>query len=70
MSWLEDFTDGETLWRQLMSAPSFESWLEAERELSDRDVRLIILYHAIVEKQTAGEWKAWTGRDHPAPGTR
>jgi hypothetical protein len=70
MSWLEDFTDGETIWRQLMSAPSLESWLEAERELSDRDIRLIVLYHAIVEKQEAGEWKAWTRPDHrgPAPG--
>jgi hypothetical protein len=59
MSWLEDFSDGEALWQQLMAAPSLDAWLDAERALSERDVRMILLYHAIVAKQAAGEWGAW-----------
>jgi hypothetical protein len=59
MSWLEDFSDGEALWRQLMTAPTLGKWLDAERALRERDVRMILLYHAIVEKQASGEWHAW-----------
>ena len=57
MSWLEDFSDGEALWQRLQEAPTFEAWLEAERALSERHVRLIVLYHAIRAKQAAGEWR-------------
>jgi hypothetical protein len=61
MSWLEDFSDGEAVWERLLEAPTLDAWLEEERRLSEREVRLVVLYHAIVAKQAAGEWKKWAG---------
>jgi len=55
VSWLEDFTAGETVWRQLMSAPTFAAFLEATSTLSDWEMQFIVLYHGIAEKQAAGE---------------
>ena len=60
MSWLEDFTDGEGFWERLMAATTFQDFLDQERALSSPEREKIVLYHAIREKQAAGEWVDWT----------
>ena len=64
MSWLEDFSDGQAVWQRLMSAPTFRTFLDRTGDLSDYERDTIILFHAIQEKQAAGEWTDWT-RDDP-----
>jgi hypothetical protein len=59
---MEDFSDGEAIWKRLMASPTFDHFLIAKRQLTNREKDLIVLYHAIKEKQ--GEGVMW-----PAPGT-
>jgi hypothetical protein len=47
-----------------MSAPTFGTFLDQTRDLSNYERDKIILFHAIQEKQAAGEWTDWT-RDDP-----
>ena len=61
MSWLEDFSDGEAFWKRLMSAPTFGAFLEQTERLSEYERDMIILYHAIRERQAAGDWSDWAG---------
>lgn len=63
MSWLEDFSDGEAFWKRLMSAPTLGEFLDRERGLSNYERDKIILFHAISEKQAAGEWADWSRQD-------
>jgi hypothetical protein len=60
MSWLEDFSDGEACWKRLMAAPTFREFLDGTRAISNYERDMIILFHAIREKQAAGEWAHWT----------
>lgn len=63
MSWLEDFSDGEAAWKRLMAASTFEEFLDGTRDMSNYERDKIILFHAIREKQAAGEWADWTRED-------
>ena len=61
MSWLEDFSDGEAFWKRLMAAPTFRMFLEQADRLSKYERDKVILYHAIRERQAAGDWTDWVG---------
>jgi hypothetical protein len=61
MSWLEDFSDGEASWKRLMDAPTFASFLQQTDQLSRYERDNVLLYHAIRERQTAGDWTDWAG---------
>jgi hypothetical protein len=60
VSWLEDFSDGESIWTKLMGAPSFDSFLRHLEDLTPYEWRHVLLYHAIAEKQRTEEWASWT----------
>lgn len=60
MSWLEDFADGEALWKRLMAAPTFGSFLEQSDRLSRYEWQHVLLYHAIREKQEQDTWSDWS----------
>jgi hypothetical protein len=61
MSWLEDFSDGEAFWQRLMAAPTFAAFLQQADHLSRYERDLVLLYHAIRERQAAGDWTDWAG---------
>jgi hypothetical protein len=61
MSWLEDFADGEAVWKKLLTAPSVEAFTERADALTEWERKKIFLYHAIRDKQEAGEWDSWPG---------
>jgi len=63
VSWLEDFSDGQAIWARLMSAPTFDAFLDRAGQLTEWEREKIVLFHAIAEKQAAGEWRAWTRGD-------
>jgi hypothetical protein len=63
MSWLEDFADGEASWKRLVAAPTFREFVDRTRGLPNYERDRIILFHAIREKQAAGEWADWARKD-------
>jgi hypothetical protein len=67
MSWLEDFSDGEAVWQRLMSAPRFNDFLVTARQLSDWELRKVVLYLGIAAKQADGEWREWS-KEEEGPG--
>jgi hypothetical protein len=67
MSRLEDFSDGEAFWERLMAAPTFRDFINQTRTLSSDERDTIILFHAIREKQAAGNWADWTHEDREEP---
>jgi len=46
-----------------MSAPTFDAFLDRAGQLTEWEREKIVLFHAIAEKQAAGEWRAWTRGD-------
>ena len=66
MSWLEDFTDGEAVWKQLLASPSIESFFERAEALTawerKKERKKVFLYHAIRDKQEAAESLAQSTR--------
>jgi hypothetical protein len=61
MSWLEDFADGEAVWKKLLAAPSIATFFEQAEALTEWERKKVLLYHAIRDKQAAGEWGSWSG---------
>ena len=61
MSWLEDFSDGEAFSKRLMAAPTLGAFLELADQLTPYERDKIMLYHAIRERQAAGDWANWSG---------
>jgi hypothetical protein len=58
---LEDFSDGEAFWQRLMAAPTFAAFLQHADQLSRYEREKVLLYHAIRERQAAGDWTDWAG---------
>jgi len=59
MSWIEDFTDGEGIWKKLMRAPSVDAFAAQAEALTAWERDKVFLFHAIRDKQSTGEWDRW-----------
>jgi len=59
MSWIEDFTDGEGIWKRLLRAPSVDAFAAEAQALTAWERDKVLLYHAIRDKQSTGEWELW-----------
>ncbi len=68
VSWLEDFSDGEAIWERLMAAPTFAAFLDQMGRLSDAEQDTLTVYHAIRERQAAGDWNDWAGGNNDSEG--
>jgi hypothetical protein len=68
VSWLEDFSDGEAIWKRLMTAPTFAAFLDQLGRLSDAERDTLTVYHAIRERQAAGNWNDWAGGNDDSEG--
>ena len=56
VSWLEDFSDGEAIWKRLMTAPTFAAFLDQLGRLSDAERDTLTVYHAIRGQAGPGHW--------------
>jgi hypothetical protein len=59
MSWIEDFTDGEGIWKRLLRSPSVDAFSAEAEALTAWEREKVLLYHAIRDKQGTGEWELW-----------
>ena len=55
MSWIEDFTDGEGIWKKLLATRSVDAFAAEAEALTAWEREKVLLYHAIRDKQSTGE---------------
>jgi hypothetical protein len=64
MSWLQDFSDGEAVWERLMRASTVMEFAAQRDALSPYELKMLVLFFAIREKQSLGPSARVDGGSH------